>query len=207
MYANDSCHFMAARPWFTERPLLPCQLDWRQAFSCKLWAGCANQKWCDCYFQSPSFSFMLQCHWRSEKGERFISSFNWSTCWFSIKAWKVNRLKDRWLDNKTEDRGESKRARGKRKLSPEKVKGYQLAFCAMCLTIGIPVSVIIFIKLNSPRLKQWLLMHHFPETASLLLPLLTYFATTAINYRGRKNQFTSLIILLLFFNQTLNQES
>lgn len=83
MYANDSCHFMAARPWFTERPLLPCQLDWRQAFSCKLWAGCANQKWCDCYFQSPSFSFMLQCHWRSEKGERFISSFHWSTCWFS----------------------------------------------------------------------------------------------------------------------------
>lgn len=82
MYANDSCHFMAARPWFTERPLLPCQLDWRQAFSCKLWAGCANQKWCDCYFQSPSFSFILQCHWRSKEGERCFSSFNCTTCWF-----------------------------------------------------------------------------------------------------------------------------
>jgi len=23
MYANDSCHFMAAKSWFTERPLLP----------------------------------------------------------------------------------------------------------------------------------------------------------------------------------------
>lgn len=99
MYANDSCHFMAARPWFTERPLLPCQLDWRQAFSCKLWAGCANQKWCDCYFQSASLPFMLRCHWRLEEGEGCVCSFTWSTCWFSKRLWgELDR--GCWDDNK-----------------------------------------------------------------------------------------------------------
>lgn len=111
MYANDSCHFMAARPWFTERPLLPCQLDWRQAFSCKLWAGCANQKWCDCYFQSASLPFMLRCHWRPEEGEWCVCSFTWSTCWFSKRLWgELDR--GCWDDNKRRSGAERERERG-----------------------------------------------------------------------------------------------
>lgn len=34
-------------------PTSPCQLHRRQAFSCNLWTGCKNQKWCDCYSVPP----------------------------------------------------------------------------------------------------------------------------------------------------------
>jgi len=62
MYANDSCHFMAAKSWFTERPLLPvsCTEDKHLVAIFKQVAKTRNDVTAFLYHLSP-FQIHLQC--------------------------------------------------------------------------------------------------------------------------------------------------